>query len=378
MAESKRDYYEVLGVSKDADEATIKKAYRTLAKKYHPDMNPGDKDAEMKFKEANEAYAVLSDKEKRDKYDRFGHAAFDPAQGGGGGFSGFGDFDFGDIFSSFFGGGFGGGGSSRQRRNMPQEGEDIGAILNLSFEEAVFGCEKEISYKRIESCSECGGSGAERGTSPETCSRCRGSGRITVQQQTMLGYMQTQRACPECGGKGEKIASPCRECNGKGRVRVNKKITLQVPAGIINRRNIIRRGMGCDGVNGGPAGDLIIEIRVKPHAHFRHEGLDLYIEVPISFTEAALGGEIRVPTLDGGEERFTLPEGTQTSEQFTLRGKGIPDIGSSRRGDIIFTVTVETPTSLTGEQRELLEKLAATLGESNNKKKKSFFSKLFK
>ncbi|MBR2351161.1 MAG: molecular chaperone DnaJ [Clostridia bacterium] len=381
MAESKRDYYEVLGVSKDADEATIKKAYRTLAKKYHPDMNPGDKEAEVKFKEANEAYAVLSDKEKRDKYDRFGHAAFDPAQGGGG-FSGFGDFDFGDIFSSFFGGGFGGnggfGGGSRQRRNMPQEGEDVGAVLNLSFEEAVFGCEKEITYKRIESCSECHGSGAEKGTSPETCSRCRGSGRITVQQQTMLGYMQTQRSCPECGGRGEKITSPCKECNGKGRVRVNKKVNLQIPAGIINRRNIIRRGMGCDGVNGGPAGDLIIEVRVRPHAFFRNEGLNAFIDVPISFTEAALGGEISVPTLDGGKEKFRLPEGTQTGEQFTLKGQGIADIGSSRKGDIIFTVVVETPTNLSSEQRELLEKLSTTLGESNNKKKKSFFSKLFK
>ncbi len=377
MAESKRDYYEVLGVSKDADEAAIKKAYRTLAKKYHPDMNPGDKEAEMKFKEANEAYAVLSDKEKRDKYDRFGHSAFDPTQGGGG-FSGFGDFDFGDIFSSFFGGGFGGGNPSRSRRNMPQEGEDVGAVLNLSFEEAVFGCEKEITYKRIETCSECHGSGAEAGTSPETCSRCRGSGRITVQQQTMLGYMQTQRTCPECGGRGERIDSPCKECNGKGRVRVNKKQTITIPAGIINRRNIIRRGMGCDGVNGGPAGDLIIEVRVRPHAFFRHEGLDVYIDVPISFTEAALGGEISVPTLDGGKEKFRLPEGTQTGEQFSLKGQGIADIGSSRKGDIVFTVIVETPTSLSAEQRELLEKLATTLGESNNKKKKSFFSKLFK
>ena len=378
MADNKRDYYEVLGVSKDADEATIKKAYRSLAKKYHPDMNPGDKEAEMKFKEVNEAYAVLSDAEKRDKYDRFGHAAFDPAQGGGGnGFSGFGDFDFGDIFSSFFGGG-GFSGSSRQRRNMPQEGDDIGAVLNLTFEEAVFGCEKEISYKRVESCSECHGTGAEKGTSPETCQRCRGSGRITVQQQTMLGYMQTQRACPECGGRGEFIQNPCRECSGKGRVRVNKKIKLQIPAGIINRRNIIRRGMGCDGVNGGPAGDLIIEVRVKPHQFFRHDGIDVYIDVPVSITEAALGGEISVPTLDGGKEKFQLPKGTQTGEQFSLRGKGIADIGSSRFGDLYFTVVVETPTSLTGEQEELLRKFAETLGENNSKKKKSFFQKLFK
>ena len=379
MADNKRDYYEVLGVSKDADEATIKKAYRTLAKKYHPDMNPGDKEAEVKFKEANEAYAVLSDKEKRDKYDRFGHAAFDPAQGGGGFSGGFGDFDFGDIFSSFFGGGFGGGGgSARQRRNMPQEGDDVGAVLNLTFEEAVFGCEKEISYKRIETCSECHGSGAERGTKPETCSRCRGAGRITVQQQTMLGYMQTQRACPDCGGRGEIIASPCKECNGKGRVRVNKKTPITVPAGIINRRNIIRRGMGCDGINGGPAGDLIIEVRVKAHQFFRHEGIDVYIDVPISFTEAALGGEISIPLLNGDKEKFDIPKGTQTGEQFTLKGRGIADLGTSRFGDIIFTAVVETPTNLTPEQTELLEKFAKTLGENNNKKKKSFFSKLFK
>jgi molecular chaperone DnaJ len=261
---------------------------------------------------------------------------------------------------------------------MPQEGDDIGAVLNLTFEEAVFGCEKEISYKRVESCSECHGTGAEKGTSPETCQRCRGSGRITVQQQTMLGYMQTQRACPECGGRGEFIQNPCRECSGKGRVRVNKKIKLQIPAGIINRRNIIRRGMGCDGVNGGPAGDLIIEVRVKPHQFFRHDGINVYIDVPVSITEAALGGEISVPTLDGGKEKFQLPKGTQTGEQFSLRGKGIADIGSSRFGDLYFTVVVETPTSLTGEQEELLRKFAETLGENNSKKKKSFFQKLFK
>ena len=380
MAENKRDYYEVLGVAKTASDDEIKKAYRSLAKKYHPDMNPGDAEAEVKFKEVNEAYAVLSDSDKRQKYDRFGHAAFDPAAGGGSGFGGFGggfggDFDFGDIFSSFFGGG---GGSSRSRQNMPMEGEDIATRVTVSFEEAAFGCKKEINFARIESCPDCSGSGAEKGTHPETCQNCRGTGRVTVQQQTMLGYMQTQRACPECGGKGEKIESPCRECNGKGRVRVNKKVDLQIPAGIINRRNIIRRGMGCDGVNGGPAGDLIIEIRVRPHAFFRHEGLNLFIDVPISFTEAALGAEISVPTLDGGKEKFQLPEGTQTGEQFTLKGQGIADIGSTRKGDLIFTVIVETPTSLSSEQRELLEKFAATLGEKNNKKKKNFFSKLFK
>ncbi len=378
MAENKRDYYEVLGVEKTATEADIKKAYRTLAKKYHPDMNPDNKEAEVKFKEVNEAYAVLSDEEKRSKYDRFGHAAFDPASGGGSGFGGFGgfggaDFDFGDIFSSFFGGG----GSSRSSRNVPMEGDDVGTRITITFEEAVFGCKKEINFARIESCADCSGSGAEKGTTPETCSTCRGTGRVTVQQQTMLGYMQTQRACSNCRGTGKIIKTPCKNCNGKGRVKINKRLEVNIPAGIDNGQNIVLRGQGSAGVNGGPSGDLIIEVRVKPHDFFERRGVNVYFEVPLSFTEAALGTELEIPLLDKTTEKFKIPEGTQSGTEFTLRGKGIPNVNTMRRGDIVFTVAVETPTGLSQEQKELLRKFGDSLGENNAKKKKSFFSKLF-
>ena len=379
MADNKRDYYEVLGVGKSATEDEIKKAYRQLAKKYHPDVNPGDKEAEAKFKEVNEAYAVLSDSEKRAKYDRFGHAAFDPSAGGGSGFGGFGgfggaDFDFGDIFSSFFGGG---GGSSRSRHNAPIEGDDIGTRVTVTFEEAVFGCKKEINFARVENCAECSGSGAAKGTTPETCTTCKGTGRVTVQQQTMLGYMQTQRACSACGGRGKIIKTPCKNCNGKGRVKINKKLEVNIPAGIDDRQNIVLRGQGSAGINGGPAGDLIIEVRVKEHPIFIRRGNNIYFEVPISFAEAALGAEIEIPMLDGSREKYKIPEGTQSGTDFTMRGKGVADVNSKRRGDLIFTATVETPNNLTSEQKELLKKFAASLGENNNKKKKSFFSKIF-
>ena len=377
MAENKRDYYEVLGVEKTASEAEIKKAYRTLAKKYHPDMNQGDKEAEVKFKEVNEAYAVLSDEEKRSKYDRFGHAAFDPASGDGSGFGGFGgfggaDFDFGDIFSSFFGGG----GSSRSSRNVPVEGDDVGTRITITFEEAVFGCKKEINFARIESCSDCSGSGAAKGTSPETCTTCKGTGRVTVQQQTMLGYMQTQRACSACRGTGKIIKTPCKNCNGKGRVKINKRLEVNIPAGIDDGQNIVLRGQGSAGINGGPNGDLIIEVRVKAHDFFVRRGTNVYFEVPLSFTEAALGTELEIPLLDKTTEKFKIPEGTQSGAEFALRGKGIPNVNTKRRGDIIFTVAVETPTGLSSEQKELLRKFEEAAGEGATPKRKSFFEKL--
>ena len=378
MAENKRDYYEVLGVSKGASDDEIKKAYRALAKKYHPDMNPGDKEAEAKFKEANEAYAVLSDSEKRAKYDQFGHAAFDPAAGGGGGYGGFGgfggDFDFGDIFSSFFGGG---GGSSRSSRNTPIDGDDVMARITITFDEAVFGCKKEISFARVEACPECSATGAEKGTKPETCTTCHGSGRVTVQQQTILGYMQTQRACSNCRGTGKIIKTPCKNCNGKGYIKVNKKLEVSIPAGIDSMQRIILRGQGSAGRNGGVSGDLIIEVRVKEHQLFTRERNNIYCEIPISFSEAALGAEIDIPILGGKTEKYTIPEGTQTGTSFTVKGKGIPDINSKRKGDLIITVLVETPKNLTSEQKKLIMEFSKSLGEANTGKRTSFFKKLF-
>ncbi len=378
MADNKRDYYEVLGVQKSAGEDEIKKAYRSLAKKYHPDMNPGDKDAEVKFKEVNEAYAVLSDSEKRSKYDQFGHAAFDPSAGGGfGGFGGFsgGDFDFGDIFSSFFGGG--GGGSSRSRQNMPIDGDDIGARVTISFDEAAFGTKKEINFARVENCPDCGGKGAKNESDIETCSECRGTGRVMVKQQTILGYMQTQRTCQSCRGAGKIIKKPCSNCNGKGRVKINKKLEVNIPAGIDDRQNIVLRGQGSAGVRGGVNGDLIIEVRVKEDKIFERSGNNIYCEVPISFAEAALGADIDVPVLGGGTEKYKIPEGTQSGTSFTLRGKGIADINTKRPGDLIITVAVETPRNLNSEQKKLLSDFAAALGEGNGAKKESFFKKLF-
>ena len=379
MAENKRDYYEVLGVGKSANEDEIKKAYRSLAKKYHPDMNPGDKDAEVKFKEVNEAYAVLSDSEKRSKYDRFGHDAFDPTSGAGGfgGFSGFGgaDFDFGDIFSSFFGGGSTGG---RSRANAPQEGDDIAARVTVSFEEAAFGCKKEVNFARIENCPDCHGTGAEHEGDIEKCPECNGLGRVTVRQQTMLGYMQTQRACQRCAGRGKIIKSPCKNCNGKGRIRINKKLEVNIPSGIDDRQNIILRNQGSSGINGGPNGDLIIEVRVKEDKIFEREGNNIYCEVPISFIEATLGAEIDIPVLGGETEKFKIPEGTQSGTDFTLKNKGIPDINTKRRGDLIFKVSVETPRNLNSKQKELLRAFAESIGETPNTKKTRPFKKFFK
>ena len=371
----KRDYYEVLGVGKSASDDEIKKAYRKLAKQYHPDMNPGNAEAEQKFKEVNEAYAVLSDAEKRSQYDRFGHAAFEAGGGGGAGFGGFGGFSdfggFGDIFSSFFGGGGGG-----ARRNGPEEGEDILIRLTLDFEEAVFGCKKDISFNHIEACSECHGSGAEKGTAPEICPTCKGSGQVTVQQQTPFGVMRSARACSACRGKGTVVKNPCKNCRGSGYVKLTKKLSVTIPEGINHGEQICLRGEGDAGRNGGPAGDLYIEIRVRPHSFFTREGSTLTCEIPLTFAEATLGAEIEVPLADGKRATYQIPEGTQPGTSFTLRGKGVKEVRSARRGDLIFTVTVEVPRALNDKQKELLSAFAKSCGESNNAKKTSFFQKL--
>mgnify|MGYP002542189121 FL=1 len=374
----KRDYYEVLGVDKSASDADIKKAYRSLAKKYHPDMNPGDKEAEQKFKEVNEAYAVLSDADKRKKYDTYGHDAFDPTAGGSG-FSGFGDFGgfdmggFGDIFSSFFGGG-----TSSRRQNGPVRGDDVNVRITLSFEEAVFGVKKDITYRRTQRCAECSGTGAAKGSQPKTCTKCSGSGQIRVQQRTPLGVMQTQRTCDACGGRGTVIENPCKACRGTGTVQATKTLEVSIPAGIDNGQRISLRGQGSDGLRGGSAGDLLISVAVKAHPVFERDGYDIYCEVPITFTEATLGAEIDIPTLEG-KEKFTVPEGTQTGTSFTLKQKGVLYVNnSSRRGDLIITVVIEVPKNLSSAQKEKLREFAELSGETNYTKKTRFFKKFFK
>ncbi len=369
MAENKRDYYEVLGVQKGASTEDIKKAYRKLAMKYHPDRNPDSKEAEEKFKEAAEAYEVLSDDERRSKYDQFGFAGVDPnygaGQGGGfGGFGGFGDFgDFGDIFGSFFGGG-----ASRANANTPRRGENIGARLDLTFEEAGFGCEKEINVPRIENCAACSGTGSADGA-VETCSMCRGSGQIRTTQNFMGMAMQSTSTCPQCNGRGKITKNPCSTCKGKGKVRRSQKIKVKVPAGVDHGQSVRVRGEGNVGSNGGPSGDLMVEIYLKNHRIFTRSNYTVACEVPISFTQAALGAEIQVPTLDG-KVPFEIPEGTQTGTVFTLAGKGIPYVNNPRRrGDQRFTVVVETPTKLTKEQKELLRQLDGTLDDTPKRKK---------
>lgn len=373
----KRDYYDVLGVDKSADEASIKKAYRSLAKKYHPDMNPGDAEAEKKFKEVNEAYAILSDPQKKQQYDQFGHAAFEqggPGAGGGfGGFEGFGGF--GDIFSDIFGGGFGG--SSSARRNAPMRGDDVGATVNITFEEAAFGVKKDITYNRIQRCGDCGGSGAEKGTQPETCSACGGTGQRRVVQRMMGMQFQSTTTCEACRGTGKVVKNPCSNCRGTGFVKVSKKLGVSIPAGINDGERIALRGEGCDGRNGGPTGDLIITVRVKRHNVFERDGYNIYCEVPITVAEATLGAEITVPTLEGNMQ-YTIPEGTQPGTQFTIRQKGIPFVNnSSRRGDLIFTVNVEIPKGLNEKQKEHMRAFADSCGENNYGKKTGFFKKLF-
>ena len=374
----KRDYYEVLGIEKGAGEAEIKKAYRSLAKKYHPDMNPGDAEAEAKFKEVNEAYAVLSDAEKRSQYDQFGHAAFDPSSGGGagfGGFGGFGDFsDLGDIFGSFFGGGFGGG---SQRRNAPTRGEDVGVRVTVTFEEAAFGTKKDVSYHRIQKCSDCGGSGAAKGTQAETCKVCGGSGQKRITQRIGGMAFQSTTTCDTCRGTGKIIKSPCSGCKGTGYVKINKKLSVTIPAGIDDGERIAIRGQGCDGRNGGPAGDLIITVMVKEHAIFERDGYHLFCEIPITVAEATLGAEIDVPTLEGNQ-KYTIPEGTQPGTSFTLKQKGIPYINNAnRRGDLIFSVNVEIPKGLSEKQKVHMRAFAEACKENNYSKRSGFFKRIF-
>ena len=374
MAENKRDYYEVLGVSKGASEDEIKKAYKKLARKYHPDMNPGDKEAEEKFKEVNEANEVLSDPEKKARYDQFGFAGVDPnygAGGAGGGYGGGFDFgDLGDIFGSFFGGGFGGG---QARRNGPQRGESIRASVSVTFKEAAFGCEKEVTIQRSEQCTTCKGNGCAPGTTPEICPDCHGSGVVQVQQRTPMGVFASSRPCQRCHGTGKIIHQPCTDCGGTGAVRKRKTIKINIPAGIDHGQTISLRGQGNAGKNGGPAGDLLITVMVQLHELFRREGSDVFCEAPITFSQAVLGATLEIPTIDG-QVKYDIPEGTQTGTVFRLRGKGIPVLNGRGRGDQYVTVTIETPRGLNREQKDALKKFDAALGEGNYEKRKSFFS----
>ena len=376
----KRDYYEVLGISKGASEDEIKKAYKKMARKYHPDLNPGDKEAEEKFKEVNEAYEVLSDPNKKARYDQYGHAGVDPNFGAGAGGYGFdGNFDFGDlgdIFGSFFGGGFSGGGR-RTNPNAPQRGESIRMSIAISFEEAAFGCEKAVTVERMEPCGTCHGNGCAPGTTPEVCPDCHGTGTVQVRRQTPMGVFATSSPCTRCGGKGRIIHQPCPECRGAGSVRRRKTIQASIPAGIDNGQTISIRGQGNAGINGGPAGDLLITVTVRPHEIFRREGTSVLCEAPITFAQAVLGAELEIPTIDG-KVKYNLPEGTQSGTTFRLKGKGIPSINGRGRGDQYGTVYIETPRNLNREQKEALKKFAETLGENNYEERKNFFRKFKK
>mgnify|MGYP002742253263 FL=1 len=381
MAEQKRDYYEVLGVSKDADDAALKKAYRVLAKKYHPDANPGDKQAEAAFKEINEAYSVLSDPKKRAQYDQFGHAAFDPRMGGGsgGGFYEGSAADFGDIFGDLFGGGdifgsfFGGGGRGAQRAaNAPMRGANVHATVRLSFEEAVFGCKKKITIDYKEECETCKGSGAKPGTSPETCPTCKGQGKIVKTSRTAFGTMQNVQVCPNCHGSGKIVKEKCTSCNGTGYKRVRKSFEVSIPAGIDNGLSVRMPQGGEPGVNGGERGDLLVECIVSPHPIFKRQESNIFSTVPISFATAALGGTIRINTVDG-EVEYTVKAGTQTDTRVRLAGKGVPSLRNPKvRGDHYVTLVVEVPTKLNEQQRAALKSFDEAM--QGGGKKKGLFS----
>lgn len=374
----KRDYYEVLGVNKNATDAEIKRAYRKVAKKYHPDMNPGDKEAEAKFKEATEAYEVLSDSSKRSQYDQFGHAAFDQNGGFGGGAGGFGGFDFnggdmGDIFGDLFGGMFGGGGS-RARRNGPMQGAHVRANIRITFEEAVFGCTKELDITLKDECETCHGTGAKPGTSPETCPKCGGRGQIVYTQQSMFGTVQNVQTCPECNGSGKVIRQKCTKCGGTGYESKRKKIQVTVPAGIDNGQSIRIRGKGEPGKNGGPRGDLLVSVTVSRHPKFQRREYDLFSTEPITFAQAALGATLKIQTVDGTYEHVIKP-GTQTDTKVRLRGKGVPSIRNKNvRGDHYVTLVVQVPETLNEKQKQALRAYQEAMGEVSTEKK-GFFGK---
>lgn len=382
MAE-KRDYYEVLGIGKNATDAEIKSAYRKLAKKYHPDLNPGNKEAEEKFKEVNEANDVLSDPQKRQRYDQFGFAGVDPnyaaANGGGaGGFGGgFGGVDLGDIFGDIFGGGFSGfgGGSSTRTANVPRKGHDIQASVILTFEEAAHGCSKKITINRQDTCPDCGGTGAAKGTSPETCPDCGGRGYVVTQQRTPFGVMQSQQPCSHCGGRGTIIRNPCKTCRGTGKTAARKSLEINIPAGIDDDQNIALRGQGDAGSNGGPAGDVIVHVTVKADPMFERDGYDVTIHVPITFSQAVLGDDVEVPTVDGRIVQH-IPEGTQSGTKFRLRGQGIQYLNGRGRGDQYVIVDVEIPKKVTRAQREALKAFEDSMKEDNYEKRKGFFKNL--
>ena len=367
MAESKRDYYEVLGVSKDADDAAIKKAYRALAKKYHPDMNPGDAEAEKKFKEASEAYAVLSDAEKRRQYDQFGHAAFEGGAGGAGGFGGF-DFngaDFGDIFGDIFGDLFGGGGRRGGRANNgPMKGANIRKSIRITFEEAVFGCKKELEVILKDPCTTCGGTGAKPGTAPETCPKCGGKGQVVYTSQSFFGTVQNVQTCPNCGGSGKVIKEKCTSCSGTGYTSSKKKIEVTIPAGIDNGQSVRIREKGEPGTNGGPRGDLLVEVNVSRHPIFQRQDMHIFSTVPISFAQAALGGDVKIQTVDGAVI-YNVKPGTKTDTKVRLKGKGVPSLRNSAvRGDHYVTLVIQTPEKLSAEAKEALRRFDELSGNS--------------
>ena len=383
MAENKRDYYEVLGVDRGADEATIKKAYRQLAKKYHPDMNPGDKEAEKKYKEASEAYAVLSDAEKRRQYDQFGHAAFEQGGGGAGGFGGF-DFnggDMGDIFGDIFGDLFGGG-RSRRANNGPMKGANVRTAVRITFEEAVFGCEKQLDLNLKDECTTCHGTGAKPGTSPETCPKCGGKGQIVYTQQSLFGTVRNVQTCPDCNGSGKIVKEKCADCHGSGYITNRKKIAVTIPAGIDNGQSIRIREKGEPGVNGGPRGDLLVEVQVERHPIFQRQDMNIYSTAPVTFAQAALGGQIHITTVDG-DMAYDIKPGTQTDTKIRLKGKGVPSLRNKNiRGDHYVTLVVQVPTKLNEEAKEYLRKYdEAVNGKINDSKqekpkKKSFMEKI--